>query len=324
MFLFDILQALLFVSQILGVQSQCNFREEMLCGDECIAVSQLCQCGSQSLNMVNLRSYVCCNTTPCQNGTCPDGIAQLHSSQCNGQCPIYPLGGGGTFLCENFNICRDDSAMCKGFTMCGTDNFTFTPNEMVYCSTEDSQRCQGWNKYPCGQVHGAHYTNVGCYEKVSSTSRQMFQCANRMDLASSMFNTAIMNFEQTKITAQKTLNLNTQLNFNETHLNCSEDLVIAWNNLFQPWKSDQKCLMQDGNQIQLLDLTIGAFSLVYDYSFKESNIIGRMWNRSFLMHNMCQFDATSKCSPNIEECINDMQLCDGIGNVTPLFFCLKL
>ena len=99
-------------------------------------------------------------------------------------------------------------------------SFTFTPNEKVYCSTEDSQRCQGLNQYACGQVHGAHYTNVGCYEKVSSSSRQMFQCANRMDLASSMFNTAIMNFEQTKITP-KALNLNTQLNFNETHLNCS-------------------------------------------------------------------------------------------------------
>ena len=194
-------------------------------------------------------------------------------------------------------------------------SFTFTPNEKVYCSTEDSQRCQGLNQYACGQVHGAHYTNVGCYEKVSSSSRQMFQCANRMDLASSMFNTPIMNFEQTKIT-QKALNLNTQLNFNETHLNCSEDLVIAWNNFFQPWKPEQKCSMQDGGQIQLLEL---KYSLGFDYSFKESNTIERMWmwpngiNRS-LFHQMCDGLQTSECSPNTELCINDNQFCNGIGN----------
>ena len=119
MLLFDIFLPLLFVSQILEVQSQCNFEDEMLCGDECIALSQLCQCGSQSLNMVNLRSHVCCNTKPCQNATCPDGIVQLRSISCNGQCPIHPTFGDGTFLCENFNFCRDESSMCKGMTMCG-------------------------------------------------------------------------------------------------------------------------------------------------------------------------------------------------------------
>ena len=200
-------------------------------------------------------------------------------------------------------------------------SFTFTPNEKVYCSTEDSQRCQGWNKYACGQVPGAPFTNFGCYETVSSISRQIFQCANRMDLASSMFNSTIMSFAQTKNTTQKALNLNTQLNFNETHLTCSEDLVIAWNNLFQPWKSEQKCLMQDGDQIQLQDLTLGAYSLVLDFSFKESSTIGGMWdatsyyNRSFLLHNMCQFPETSKCSSSTEECINDMQFCNGIGKL---------
>ena len=120
MLLFDILLPLFFVSQVLEVQSQCNFREEMLCGDECIALSQLCQCGSQSLNIVNLRNYVCCNTKPCQNATCPDGIVQVHSSQCNGNCPVNPTVGGSAFLCET-GICRDDGAMCKGFTMCGNN-----------------------------------------------------------------------------------------------------------------------------------------------------------------------------------------------------------
>ena len=123
MFLFDIALALLFVSQTLEVQSQCNFDKEMLCGDECIPrhVSQFCKCGSQTFGWRSLLSYVCCNTKPCQNGTCPDGIVQLHSSQCNGQCPINPTIGCSAFLCENFNICRDDALMCKGITMCGND-----------------------------------------------------------------------------------------------------------------------------------------------------------------------------------------------------------
>ena len=194
-------------------------------------------------------------------------------------------------------------------------SFTFTPNEMEYCSTEDSQRCQGWNKYTCGQVPGAPFTNVGCYETTNVISRQMFQCANRMDLASSMFNSTIISFAQTKRTAQKALNLNTQLNFNETHLTCSEDLVIAWNNLFQPRKSEQNCLMQDGDKILLQDLTLGANSLVLDFSFKESSTIGRMWNRSLLLHNMCQFPMTSKCTPSTEECISDLQFCNGIGKL---------
>ena len=121
MLLFDRLLPLFFISQILEVQSQCNFEEEMLCGDECIALSQLCQCGTQSLNLNSLRSYVCCNTNPCQNATCPDGIVQLHSTLCNGQCPTIPVSGSGSFLCENFNFCRDEFSMCKGFTTCGND-----------------------------------------------------------------------------------------------------------------------------------------------------------------------------------------------------------
>ena len=58
---------------------------------------------------------------PCQNATCPDGIVQLHSTLCNGQCPTIPVSGSGSFLCENFNFCRDEFSMCKGITTCGND-----------------------------------------------------------------------------------------------------------------------------------------------------------------------------------------------------------
>ena len=112
---------LLLILQVLKVQTQCDFNNEMLCGDECISshFSQLCQCGSQILNANDMKTFVCCNTKPCQNATCPDGIVQLQTSMCNGQCPIHPQFGHGSFLCENFNVCRPEDSMCKGITMCG-------------------------------------------------------------------------------------------------------------------------------------------------------------------------------------------------------------
>ena len=187
---------------------------------------------------------------------------------------------------------------------------------MIYCSTEDSQRCQGSYQHACGQVQGAQYTNVGCYEKISSSySRKMFQCANRMDLGSSMFNDAIMDVAQEETNTKGIPNWNTRLNFNETHLNCSDDLIIAWDYLFQPWKSEQKCLTKGGDQIRLLDLTMGALSLAFDYSFKKSNTFEVLRNNSKLHYYLCQKSGTSKCNPNTEHCVDNLKFCDGIGNV---------
>ena len=182
---------------------------------------------------------------------------------------------------------------------------------MEYCSTEDINRCQSLNHNACGQVPGAPYTNVGCYEAGNAISRQVFQCANRMDLASSMFKIPINDAMITNQTT-KSINMNTQLNFNETHLTCSDDLVIEWTDLFQPWTPDQKCSMQNGKEIPLADMTSGLNSLVLDYSFKQKNAIERVWNRTLLSSLMCQFDLTSKCSENA--CANTMQFCDGIGD----------
>ena len=121
--------ALLLVLQVLKVQSQCDFQTEMLCGDECIYHHQSCQCGSQTMSFElstqkhKLWTHVCCNTQPCQNATCPDGIVQDNSKPCNGLCPIRAMFGDnkGSFLCEDFNVCRSESTMCRGIKMCGLD-----------------------------------------------------------------------------------------------------------------------------------------------------------------------------------------------------------
>ena len=121
---------LLLLFQFTKVQSQCDFYTQMLCGDECIsnAMFQTCQCGLETMGYEytklrhKLSTHVCCNTKPCVNATCIDGIVQEKSKPCNGQCPVHAIRGDkGAFLCEteDFIVCRSEMTMCKGVKMCG-------------------------------------------------------------------------------------------------------------------------------------------------------------------------------------------------------------
>ena len=182
-----------------------------------------------------------------------------------------------------------------------------TTNERLHCSTQSSQRCQGSTQALCGQVPEALYINVGCYETV--IKGQFFQCANRMDLASSMFKTPI---NDAKITDQsKSLNMNTQLNFNQSHLICSDDLTIPWPDFQPPWPSDQKCQLQNGDEMSLDNLRM---SLILDYSFQQSMALDQIVNKTVVSSLMCQLAGTSKCSPHLDACSNTVQFCDGTGN----------
>ena len=116
---------LLLLLQFLKVQSLCDFQTQMLCGDECISnhLSQICQCGLETMGYEysklrhKLSTHVCCNTKPCVNATCIDGIVQENTKPCNGQCPIDAFRGDrGPFLCEtqDFRVCRPEMTMCRG------------------------------------------------------------------------------------------------------------------------------------------------------------------------------------------------------------------
>ena len=130
-----------------------------------------------------------------------------------------------------------------------------------------------------------------------------------MDLASTMFKTPI---NDAKITDQsKSLNMNTQLNFNQTHLICSEDLTIAWPDFQPPWPSDQKCQLQNGDEMTLDNLRL---SLILDYSFQQSMTLDQLVNKTVVSSLMCQLAGTSKCSPDLDACSNTIQFCDGTGN----------
>ena len=118
--LWQLFPILLLISTI---EAKCNFVTEALCGDECIdkfakivnrtAIEPKCQCGTQALTIDHLKTYYCCNTLPCQNGICPDGVVHRLSGQssfsdrnlpCHEKCPISPLDGGQNFLCENHDF----------------------------------------------------------------------------------------------------------------------------------------------------------------------------------------------------------------------------
>ena len=321
--MWQLLPILILISK---TESKCDFVKEVLCGDECIGkfhylvngvvTEPKCQCGTQALSINDLVTYYCCNTLPCQNGTCPDGVVHRLTGQpsftdrnlpCHGKCPIGPRNGELYFLCHNHDFCMPESVMCKGTTSCASNDFSMIPKERLFCSTEDPVRCQGLDLESCGQVPGATYTNVGCFTTVQEVSA--FQCANRMDLADSMFTKPITDTSK-YVLGGKAINFNTELNFNETHLICSDSLVITWENLIQYGSSGELCELNNGDNLPIMTL-IG--NLLLDYSFKVTHEIEKVWNMTFIGSLMCQYSATAKC-PNLEQCINTIQFCDGVIN----------
>ena len=147
----------------------------------------------------------------------------------------------------------------------------FSGSDVNFCSKEtriglhDSNCSENYNYEPCGEVPNALYQNFGCKQDRSETYA-FFQCSNRKDKEKVMFKQPVIFVKK----RDKTLSLNTILNFTETSINCGGDVgTISYHEAFEFALTNPSalCNMKNGGT---LTLTLLGTKLLEDFSFKET------------------------------------------------------
>lgn len=117
-------------NQLVSLDSCKN--KDWLCGDLCVKDFWQCKCGTQWNSFSDNFGNVCCHSQPCHyigNSSqveCPDGVIQLDSQLCNGNCKTA-LTNKRTFWCPAEKKCikeNEGTDYCKGSQLCGACNGT--------------------------------------------------------------------------------------------------------------------------------------------------------------------------------------------------------
>ena len=150
--------------------------------------------------------------------------------------------------------------MCRGLTFCNNSKL-----ERDYCTNwHECPHVAGTEK--CGQVHDKN-THNECRLRSSAVSSSQFDCLNRADEATHIFNRTIF-----KPIRPLSPNLNALLNFDEEHLYCRENVIFKWNSsqltqLNSKIGNIKYCLLKNGE-------AISDFKL-YHLLLKDQGFIGR-------------------------------------------------
>ena len=101
---------------------ECHFNREMLCGDKCMPVEQICFCGNETLPYSDPQFEYCCNYETCdvdkQNNVYCEGIIKDRESPCLGICKQASSYGWNSRLCENQEECYLEILSCNGMPRC--------------------------------------------------------------------------------------------------------------------------------------------------------------------------------------------------------------
>ena len=143
----------------------------------------------------------------------------------------------------------------KSFFFSESDLLTCAdPNKTVNCT-------ENWKGKDCGQLQDSKFQNYGCQSEESKTG-DFFECTNRNDKVDILFKNPPVPKEK----SSQGVNYNDVLNFNNKSFFCGQQ-NISWVNFSQHWYSNENCLLKNGENVTLSQLSA---SLLTDYSFKMS------------------------------------------------------
>ena len=99
---------------------ECHWGTEFLCGDKCLLLTSLCQCGNETISLADAN---CCHQASCFKGLdgnvqCQDGRKQNWRVPCDGSCKQVALFGYQTILCSDQLQCVQEASLCRGFPLC--------------------------------------------------------------------------------------------------------------------------------------------------------------------------------------------------------------
>ena len=102
---------------------ECHWGTEFLCGDKCLLLTSLCQCGNETISFADASNSNCCHQEPCFKGLdgnvqCQDGRKQDWRVACDGSCKQDAMFGYHTILCSDQLQCVKEASLCRGFPLC--------------------------------------------------------------------------------------------------------------------------------------------------------------------------------------------------------------